>query len=323
MKVLWKEVCAAMLMGTLLPGLILNISMLLPKGKAQELPIIESVPETYAVEKVEKNVAVRFADGQIEQMDMDFYLTGVLLGEMPADFESEALKAQAVAARTYTAKAASTGGKHKDGSLCVDPGCCQAYISEDSYLSQGGTEENLRKVRRAVLDTSGCVLTYEGELIEATYFSCSGGSTEDAAAVWGTEYPYLQAVPSPGEEGAAHYSETNCFTKAQFEEKTGCTLTGNPSGWFEIEAYTKGGGIQSIQICGVGYTGTQLRQLLGLPSTAMTITAEEDIIKVVTKGYGHRVGMSQYGADAMAATGSTYSEILSHYYPGTQLEMLS
>ena len=204
MKTPWKEVCAAMLMGTVLPGLILNFSALLLEGNAQELPIVESIPETYAAEKLDWPVAVRFADGSIEHMDMDVYLTGVVLAEMPADFETEALKAQAVAARTYTAKAIQSGGKHGNGSICTDSGCCQAYISEESYLTQGGSEENLRKVRRAVLDTAGYVLTYEGELIEATYFACSGGSTEDAAAVWGTDYPYLRAVPSLGEENAAH-----------------------------------------------------------------------------------------------------------------------
>lgn len=323
MKTLWKEVCAAMLMGALLPGIVLNLSLLLLEGNAQELPIMESVPETYRVEKVDLPVSVRFPDNRIEQMDMDSYLTGVVLGEMPADFEPEALKAQAVAARTYTAKAVDTGGKHGDGSLCTDPGCCQAYVSEENYLGHGGTEEGLEKVRGAVLDTSGCVLTYEGELIEATYFSCSGGSTEEAAAVWGTEYPYLQAVDSPGEENAAHYSDTICFTTAQFQEKTGCQLTGDPGSWFVTEAYTPGGGIKVMVICGERYTGTQLRRLLGLPSTAMSITAAGDTITVVTKGYGHRVGMSQYGADAMAATGNTYSEILSYYYPGTQLEKLS
>lgn len=323
MKTPWKEVCAAMLMGTVLPGLILNFSALLLEGNAQELPIVESIPETYAAEKLDWPVAVRFADGSIEHMDMDVYLTGVVLAEMPADFETEALKAQAVAARTYTAKAIQSGGKHGNGSICTDSGCCQAYISEESYLTQGGSEENLRKVRRAVLDTAGYVLTYEGELIEATYFACSGGSTEDAAAVWGTDYPYLRAVPSLGEENAAHYCDTFCYTIAQFQNMTGCTLTGEPAGWFTVEACTPGGGIASMNICGEQYSGTQLRHLLGLPSTAMTITATGDTITIVTKGYGHRVGMSQYGADAMAVTGKTYPEILAYYYPGTQLETLS
>lgn len=323
MKTLWKEVCAAMLIGALLPGIILSLSLLLLQGNAQELPIMETVPETYAVQPVKLSVSIRFPDNRIEQMDMDDYLTGVVLGEMPADFETEAIKAQAVAARTYTAKAVNTGGKHADGSLCTEPGCCQAYVSEAYYLAHGGTEEGLEKVRSAVLETSGRVLTFEGELIEATYFSCSGGSTEDAAAVWGTEYPYLQAVDSPGEEKAAHYSDRFCFTTAQFQEKTGCQLTGNSDSWFVTETSTPGGGINVMTICGESYTGKQLRQLLGLPSTAMTFSVEGDTITVVTKGYGHRVGMSQYGADAMAATGKTYGEILSYYYPGTQLDMLS
>ena len=323
MKTLWKELWGAILMGVILPGLILNLSTVALEGNARELLIMETVAETYAVEKVDVPVLVRFPDGSVKSMDMDAYLTGVVLGEMPADFEPEALKAQAVAARTYTAKAGRTGGKHGDGSVCMDSGCCQAYISAEAYLDKGGTEENLEKVRRAVLDTSGYVLTYEGELIEATYFSCSGGSTEDAAAVWGTDYPYLQAVASPGEERAAHYCDTICFTAAQFQEKTGCTLTGNPESWFETEGYTDGGGIASMRICGEPYTGIQLRRLLELPSTAMTISVVGDSITIVTKGYGHRVGMSQYGADAMAVTGSTCSEILAHYYPGTQLETLS
>ena len=323
MKVIWKEICTAFFMGAILPVLILNISALLLRGKAQELPIVESVPETSAAERLDFPVLIHFSDGNVKQMDMDMYLTGVVLGEMPADFESEALKAQAVAARTYTAKAVKTGGKHGDGSICTDPSCCQAYLSEEMYLSRGGTEELLQKVRSAVADTSGYVLTYDGELIEATYFSCSGGSTEDAVAVWGTDYPYLRAVPSPGEEEAHHFCDTTCFTVSQFQEKTGCTLTGDQSEWFEIEAYTQGGGIDSMLICGERYTGTQLRQLLGLPSTAMTISAAGDTITIVTRGYGHRVGMSQYGADAMAATGSNFIEILVHYYPGTQLVQLS
>lgn len=323
MKVLWKEICVAILMGTVLPSLILNISAVLLEGNAKELPIVESMSETYAAGESAIPVFVLFPGGSVKTMDMDMYLTGVVLGEMPADFENEALKAQAVAARTYTAKAMKTGGKHGDGSLCTDSACCQAYLSEETYLDRGGTAENLEKVRSAVLETSGWVLTYEGELIEATYFSCSGGYTEDAAAVWGTDYPYLQAVASPGEENAAHYCDTIRLTKAQFQEKTGCALTGKPAEWFVTESYTPGGGIDTMSICGKSYTGTQLRKLLGLPSTAMAISAEEDSITIVTKGYGHRVGMSQYGADAMAVTGSNYLEILAHYYPGTQLEKLS
>lgn len=320
MKTIWKELCAAILMGTVLPSLILNISAAMLEGKVRELPIVENSVPSCTEEQSNTSVDLRLSNGSVTPMDIEKYLTGVVLGEMPADFEMEALKAQAVAARTYTAKAMQTGGKHGNGSICTDAACCQAYLSEETYLNKGGTQENLEKVRNAVMDTSGWVLTYEGELIEATYFSCSGGKTEDAAAVWGTDYPYLKAVVSPGEEDAAHYCDTISFTKAQFQEKTGCTLTGNSAEWFITEAYTPGGGIDSMLICGESYTGTQLRKLLELPSTIMTISSAGDTITIVTKGYGHRVGMSQYGADAMALTGSNYIEILAHYYPGTQLE---
>lgn len=321
MKTLWKELCVSFLMAAVLPGLVVNTSALLLKGNARELPILESVPETE--ERPDRPVMVRLSNGTMQQMELEDYLTGVVLGEMPADFEPEALKAQAVAARTYTVKTVQTARKHPDGSICTDSTCCQAYLSREDYLSKGGTEENLEKVRSAVLDTAGYVLTYEGELIEATYFSCSGGSTEDAFAVWGTAYPYLRSVASPGEEDAAHYCDTIMFTPEQFQERLGRTLEGDPRSWFAEKTYTPGGGIDTMTIGGEGYTGTQLRRLLGLPSTAMTISASADTITVVTRGYGHRVGMSQYGADAMAVTGSDYKQILAHYYPGTTLERLN
>ena len=320
MKKFWKELCAAILMGAVLPNLILNISAVMLEGKVRELPIVENTAPSSGERQAHTPISLRLSDESETTMDIEEYITGVVLGEMPADFEPEALKAQAVAARTYTVKALQTGGKHENGSICADSACCQAFILEETYLSKGGTRENLEKVRTAVLDTAGWVLTFEGELIEATYFSCSGGKTEDAAAVWGTDYPYLQAVSSPGEEGATHYSDTICYTKEDFEAKTGCTLGGDPIDWFKIKSYTSGGGIETVEICGIAYSGTQLRKLLCLPSTMMTITPAENVITIETKGYGHRVGMSQYGADAMAMTGSNYIEILAHYYPGTQLE---
>lgn len=323
MKTLWKELCAAILMGAIIPNLILNISAVMLEGKVRELQIVENTTPFSGEGQAYMPISVRLSDGKHTTMDIEEYITGVVLGEMPADFEPEALKAQAVAARTYTVKALQTGGKHGNGSICTDPNCCQAFVSEEAYLNKGGTRENLKKVRTAVLDTAGWVLTYEGELIEATYFSCSGGKTEDAAAVWGTDYPYLQAVSSPGEESAAHYSDTICYTREEFEAKTGCTLAGDPTDWFKTKSYTPGGGIETMEICGTAYSGTQLRKLLGLPSTRITISSSEETITIETKGYGHRVGMSQYGADAMAVAGSNYIAILAHYYPGTQLEQFA
>lgn len=319
MKQLTKDILFSVFMGFLVPGMMLNFLVALWQRTAPEE---ERFPQQEEVQRVHLPVKVRSADGTVAEGDMDAYLVGVVLAEMPASFEGEALKAQSVVARTYARKAWSTGGKHGDGSVCTEPSCCQAWISEEKYLEQGGTAENVEKIRNAVLSTSGQVLTYGGQLIEATYFSCSGGSTEDAAAVWGTDFPYLQAVDSPGEEDAAYYQDTVVFAPEEMEEKLNVTLTGTPAGWISAVTYTEGGGVDSISIGGTYFTGTEIRQKLGLRSTAFSIASEKDAITITTRGYGHRVGMSQYGADAMALTGSTYAEILSHYYQGTELVQL-
>ena len=323
MRTLAKDILTAAVMGLVVPGIVVSIA-----ARQTDTPP-ETTPETTAQtvqptaqETVRLPVLVRQEDGTVSQMDMDGYLVGVVLAEMPVSFEEEALEAQSVVARTYARKAWETGGKHGDCSVCTRSACCQGYIGDEDYLSQGGTEEGLEKVRAAVAATSGWVLTYEGELIEATYFSCSGGSTEDAAAVWGTEFPYLQAVASPGEEKAAHYTDTVRFSAGAFQDALGVKLSGSPGSWFRDVTYTDGGGIDTIVIGGTSYKGTDLRSALGLRSTAFSISTTEDTVIITTRGYGHRVGMSQYGADAMAVTGSTCPEILAHYYPGTTLTKL-
>lgn len=319
MRSLWKDILAAFLMGMVLPGMMLNFAVmqLRQNTNIQEIQII--IPEETVKEKVSVPVLLQNPDGTVQQRDMDEYLVCVLLAEMPASFEMEALKAQAVAARTYARKAWVTGGKHGDGSVCTHSGCCQAFLETETYLHNGGTEAGLDKVRKAVYATSGQCLEYEGELIEATYFSCSGGSTEDAAAVWGTDYPYLQAVDSPGEEDAAWFTDSVSFTPEAFAGALDRELPDQMEGWLGSVTYTDGKGVDSMEIGGESYSGTQLRSLLGLRSTAFTIDADEEGIIITTHGYGHRVGMSQYGAEAMAVGGSGYKEILAHYYPGTEL----
>lgn len=233
----------------------------------------------------------------------------------------EAKKAQAVAARSYTLKTAATGAKHPVGMICSDSGCCQAYCDPKEYLASGGSEEALEEARAAVRQTHGQVLTYGGKIIDATYFSCSGGYTEDALAVWGADIPYLQAVESPGEESASHYGDEASFTLAEFCDRLDIRpidLMGLGVGDL---TYTKGGGVDTVTIGGKTFTGTELRQLLSLRSTAMTIQVTGSGVTVSTRGFGHRVGMSQYGADAMAVSGSTYQEILAHYYQNAQLEV--
>ena len=312
MKTLTKDVFLSMLMGLVLPGMLLNFADMVWDEAVQ-------VQQTEPVElaaSVELPVRVRYREEQAAEADMDSYLVGVVLKEMPASFEEEALKAQSVVARTYARKAYVTGGKHGDGSVCTESSCCQAWISEEDYLGQGGTPEDIEKVRSVVQSTSGQVLTYQGELIEATYFSCSGGRTEDAVAVWGTDFPYLQAVDSPGEENAAHYEDTLVFTREELEGKLEVKLD---TVVVEAVTYTQGGGVDTISFGGVYFTGTEVRSLLGLRSTAFSVSSSGDTVTFTTRGYGHRVGMSQYGADAMALAGSSYEEILNHYYQGTEL----
>lgn len=324
MKQFWKEACLAGFMGVVVPGILLGIfvSFAGKEPKPEDPPAAETVPSSQP-EAARMTVRVLTEDGTVMQMELDDYLVGVVLAEMPVSFESEAQKAQAVVARTYTIRADRGKGKHENAAVCTDSTCCQGYISEADYLASGGSREGIGKIRSAVTETTGYVLTYEGELIEATYFSCSGGNTEDAVAVWGTDVPYLQATSSPGEEKAAHYTDTVSFTPDEFAAALALDLQGAPAGWLGPVTYTAGGGVDTMVIGGITFKGTDLRKALNLRSTAFTMTAGEDSITVTTRGYGHRVGMSQYGADAMAVTGSTYAEILAHYYQGTVLEYWS
>lgn len=312
MRPLWKDILAAIWLGMILPGIVLQVFVL--KERHRVIPR----GQTLRVEQVRytsPSIPVRDPDGVWKHMELDTYLTGVVLAEMPAEFHEEALKAQAVAARTYTWKAYTTGGKHGDGSVCTDSVCCQAYMDESTYLSRGGIAASVEKVRQAVNATSDFVLAYDGELIEATYFSSSGGSTEAAMAVWGTDYPYLQSVSSPEEA----FTNTVTYRAEEFQNILGKNLPGDPAEWFSSIGYTEGGGIAVMEICGEPYTGVELRSLLGLRSTAFQVQTEGQTIRITTRGYGHRVGMSQYGANAMAKNGSNYQQILQHYYPGAVL----
>lgn len=284
------------------------------KGQAPEF----TAPETDHADR-EAFVSILEEAGEKKDQRLEDYLAGVVLGEIPADFEEEALKAQAVAARTYTRKTQKSGIKHGDGSLCRDSGCCQAYWDPQDYLDRGGSPENLEKIRAAVRETDDLVLSYDGELIEATYFSCSGGRTEDAVAVWGTDYPYLQALDSPGEEDAMYFRDTKFLSRQELERALGITLPEDPSQWLGTMSQTSGGGIDWLELGKRRFSGTELRSKLNLRSTAFTVTPQEDGLLFETRGYGHRVGLSQYGAQAMAKEGADFAQILQHYYPGTSI----
>lgn len=327
MKPIWKDVLLSAFMGLVVPVLCVAVALQIGKIEKNRESVAGNTVESSAdvtdttdvPEMAHLTIPVLHADGQVVESDLEEYLVGVVLAEMPAAFDLEALKAQAVVARTYALRRYETANKHDGGAVCEDPQCCQGYKSPTEYLEEGGARSNIDRITQAVMSTAGQVLTYEDELIEATYFSCSGGMTEDALAVWGADIPYLQATDSPGEEEAAHYTDTEIFSPDDFAQILGFSAEGNPESWFGAVTYTNGGGVDTMEIRGTAYQGTQLRSLLGLRSTDFTVNVTDEGIVIVTHGFGHRVGMSQYGADAMAVSGSTYEEILAHYYQGTTL----
>ena len=259
-----------------------------------------------------KSIPVLMPNGETAHIDTEEYVLRVVLAEMPTNFEEEAIKAQAVLARTYALKHKQSMTKHGVGAVCTSSDCCQAFYNKDIP-----EDESIQKALSAVNATKGMVLTYLNELIEATYFSCSGGLTENASDVWGEVVPYLVSTESKGEEDSEHYISTITMSEQEFFVKLG--LNEN-----DIEilnpVYTDGGGVAEIQICEKLFTGMQVRKLLNLKSTAFHISAVGDNVIITTKGYGHRVGMSQYGANAMARDGHTYDEILTYYFPCTRLE---
>lgn len=309
MKLYWKELLISLFICLVLPVLLVN------------LLIDDNANCNTKEEMTQKDsgfIDVIMKDGSIQTLSMNEYLTGVLLAEMPMGFQEEALKAQAVAARTVAIYGITYHTKHQQGDICADAVCCQAYISADDYLSSGGTRENAQKAQKAVAETGNEVVTYNGELAQALYFSCSGGRTEDAVAVWGTDIPYLQMVDSPGEEGAAHFTDTVTYSTAEFCEKLG--LSGDSRIDVESIRYTNSGSVDTIRINEEDFSGLQLRTSLNLRSTVFTVYVVGNAVTITTRGFGHRVGMSQYGAEAMAQTGCNYKQILSHYYKGVEVK---
>lgn len=316
MKLIWKQVIQAVTLGAALPGMLFSAVAEfggVPQNNKPEMSQMEPIKESEPV-----SIPVMKKDGTVVQMDLEDYISRVVLGEMPASFDREALKAQAVAARTYTLRCVLGGDKHPQGAVCTDYRCCQEYREPEAYIRSGGSYASVRKVFGAVEQTAGEVLYYNGSLIMATYFASAGGTTEDAREVWGNSVPYLTVVSSP-EGDDAYNGETVTYTAEEFQSVLGVTLKGKPENWFGRVSYTVGGGVDRMRIGGKLYDGVELRSIFGLRSTIFSVTTTEDTVTFETMGYGHRVGLSQYGADAMAEQGSGYEQILGHYYPGTEL----
>lgn len=270
-------------------------------------------------------------DGTIQDLTMEEYLWGVTAAEMPASFQLEALKAQTVAARTYALRQQRWGtDKHPDADVCGDYTCCQAYLTREQAMESWGTEGEryAQKISDAVTATDGLLCLYEGQPIDALFFSSAAGVTSDAVAVWGAEIPYLKSVSSPEGEEVPGWRTLVTFTPAEFAERFSATwseadFSAEPSLWFSEPILDEYGAVAQITVGGVTVTGIQARQVLGLRSAHFTVEeATETRIALQVTGYGHGVGMSQYGANALAAEGKGFEEILKWYYTDITVEVL-
>jgi stage II sporulation protein D len=266
----------------------------------------------------------RFSKSKIEEVPLEDYLVGVVASEMPADFNEEALKAQALTARTYIVKQLMSKQNHPGlpkGANVGDSTMDQVYSSDDQLQKEWGADYSWKrkKVLDAVRATSGQILTYNDEPIQATFFSTSNGYTENSEDYWPSELPYLRSVSSPWDKGSPKFSDQQVFTVADFEAKLGVHL-GNGSTIGQIIARTAGKRVSKVQFSGGKVlTGKDIREKLGLKSSDFIWERRGNNIVINTKGYGHGVGMSQYGANGMAAAGKTYKDIVKHYYTGVSI----
>ena len=270
---------------------------------------------------------------QTEELSLDDYLYGVVSSEMPASFEKEALKAQAIVARTYTIyQITKSKGKHGDADICDDYKCCQAWISKEDRLakwSENEAEANWNKIVEAVDSTQGKIITYNGSPIDAFFHSNSGGITETASNVWGGDnFPYLQSVQTSGEDGYTQYSSEVEFSQSEFIDKIKTKhpdfeIDFNDNSCVQILEYTESGRIRTIKFGNIQIAGTEARTLLGLKSTNFSFEIVDGKIKFKVLGYGHGVGMSQTGADSMAKAGSSDEELIKHLYSGVEIRFVN
>lgn len=286
-------------------------------------PVSETLPET-AYAPAPETVSV-LCGGEVITMGMNEYLTGVVAAEMPASFPDEALKAQAVAARTYAMYCAASS-KHGEAQVCTDFACCQAWQSDDTMREKWGADYDLfaEKIRSAVESTHGQYLSYQGQPVFAAFHSSSAGATEASGNVWNA-VPYLVSVESPesAKDVPNYVSVVDCaaldFRDTVLSECPNADFSGEESTWIREIVRDESGRVSYAVVGGVSIKGTELRQLFSLRSTAFTLEYKEGRFIFTVTGYGHGVGMSQYGASVMAANGAGYEEILMHYYPGTVL----
>lgn len=266
---------------------------------------------------------------EVVEMTMEEYLTGVVRGEMPATFEAQALAAQAAAERTYIYYQMSGGRKknHPGADICMDPSCCNAWVSEKAARKRWGVhaEEYAEKIRQAVETTDGQVMLYHDKPILAVFHSSSAGITAGSGDVWTSDLPYLVSVKSPETaESVPNYYSVNTFSAQEFRElflaaHPEAKLSGSVDNWIGKPVRNDSDRVEKITIGGVTVAGTEVRSIFSLRSACFTVEVAEDEVTFHVTGYGHGVGMSQYGANELAREGKDWQEILHWYYTGVTI----
>ena len=282
---------------------------------------VKDVNATNPASSIEVSV-YRTSKQTVEKLPLEEYVKGVVASEMPAEFAKEALKAQALTARTYIVKQMMSDEKVKlpEDAIVADTEFFQVYKSKEELKETWGPDYNrkMKKIEEAVQETSGQILTYQGNPIDATFFSTSNGFTENSEAIWMNSLPYLKSVESPWDKNSPKFSGKKVIPIAEFESKLGVKVPGNGN-IGEVTAFTAGKRVAKVEINGKEISGKEIREKLGLMSTDFTWERVGDKIVINTEGYGHGVGMSQYGANGMAEEGKQYKDIVQYYYQGVEV----
>ena len=269
------------------------------------------------------------AQDKVENMNFRDYIIGVVAAEMPAVFHEEALSALACAAATFARLKIQNGEKDSASGAVIssDPKKHQAYISVDEMkkLWDDGFDEYYQKIADAVDKSIAYSITYENELIFPAYHAMSPGITEEAVNVWNDNVPYLVSVESEGDTLSPKYKTVTTFSFDEFREifeEKGSSFAEDITTWISAPEYTSAGTLQKIIVGEKAFSGEELREILSLRSSAITVSMTKDGVSLTTKGYGHGVGLSQYGADYLAKQGFTWQEIIKHYYTGVEIEII-
>ena len=285
----------------------------------------KDIPFDYGEYSVIKLLHVQ--DGSVEELDLDKYLYGVVASEMPASFEIEALKAQAVVARTYTIYQMINNFKHENANICDSSLCCQAWMSKENRFArweESKSNNYWNKILESVNETKGKIIYYKNNPINAFFHSNSGGTTELAKNVWGGDYPYLQCVKIDGENNYSSYSSSVTIMKDKLVETmlktfSDFSINFDESDFIKINSYTESGRVKEMKIGNKLLSGVDVRKIFSLKSTNFNISVKDDEILFSVIGHGHGVGLSQCGSDVLAKAGKNYEEIIKYYYKDIEI----